>query len=342
MMNPQERYIAQLQQAAQEGTGTLSQRVKARLWEGDGPYLTQEEDSPLDVVIRAYRQVEAKTKLVFLQLFLDTLRQFTQNWLWEQPISEAQATMAGYALSFFENIDLSPKAKESVMVVVNGFSDSKERFERLVTPPRDQSTMALYHQIERWIWECSKGSEGHEACLSKLWKDHARPSQEIVKQNGRLLKAMAEANPELIDGKKLFTFFQQSRCLAEEERTSLLENTFLRVGRFMAYEDLPQLIHWLHEQLTSNLAQPLLLNQEPAELQQFFNILGFIFRKDIESLHQLKADLDEALKRRAQEKKERRRHPTVEKSLKIQQFNESLSQNQHPRKVVPFHREKTA
>lgn len=313
MRDAHKQYIDRLHQAASNGVDELLKTLKARFLDGDGPYLTQDDNSPLDLVTWAYEEGAEQVREVFIDVFKGEFQQFSVNWLAGIPIDEGLSTMAGYGFSFYESVEQSPEFMKKLLGM---FVDFEDEFERLVEAPQHESRAALYLQIVRWRLKCSLGSENHRAMLEQLWQHSSTVNEMVLEKNSLLLKAMAEADPALVGVEKLFAFFVQSRSLGEEDRTDLLEDTMLQVGRFMEKRHLEPLGRALQNLMHREQGR------QAEELRFFFDMLGFLFHDDPELHESLIKNLETKSQAKIQEQASR------EKSDKAKNyFIKSLKDN---------------
>ena len=293
MRDSHHRYTQQLRQAAKSGVEALRKKLQARLLHGDGPSLTQDDNTVLDLVVQAYDESEEQLRQTMLSAFKEELRQFSSNLLSGKKCDSDTTTMAGYSLSFFGALERFLDLDNDLERILCDFVGNEGEFERLAEAPRQQTLEDLYSQILWWYFECLKDSKLFRSILERHWRSDASKGLE---RNSLLLIAAAEFDAANLGVDKLFLFFRQSVSLKPEERLRLLERTFFTMGLHIKPDALPSLSQSLIRHC--NIFSHPFWRQEATEQKMFIDFLGFLFQEDSEAYRHLKTELEQIQEKR--------------------------------------------
>ncbi|MBF0439090.1 MAG: hypothetical protein HQL93_08205 [Magnetococcales bacterium] len=220
-----ELYVTFLKDRVMEGVDSLESVARARVLEGKGPYLTEDETSLADVYQFVHSCSGSDEKKVFIQTFLNLLSPFRDAWFNNEPVSDDNAALLGFSLTFFEQIEEDAPFRHALKTLADAVVESREKFFRLVGTSHASS---LYGQLERIFLKYHP--ENNPSILLNLWDAKDREGDEELARLARLLDAYANLGPEVLETRHLFEFFKQTENLDPKERVQWLRPVFSRIG----------------------------------------------------------------------------------------------------------------
>ncbi len=276
-------YMNHLNEMARSGEPFLSKALRARLMEGQGPPLSEDDDSLLDIVLLAHERADDREKDVYSAAFKNVLKGFNGDWM-ESSVNLEETALVSFALAFFESIEMDAPTRRAVKSFLGAFSDPEveDHFRANVPSLSNGASPDLYGQIERLRLKYARGGGNHKMVLLWMWKDAMDAGAEMVKRNSMILKEMAQTDPSLIHVEnELFTFFNQALNAHGNQAAAMIQNTFLRIGRFMDEVHLNSLFFETKQFVDAFLKSEQVKHKKERErMIRFIRVMGFILGAD--------------------------------------------------------------